>query len=293
MPIDIAEPVLTKRQTAAASAFVDLVRRPDGVDRDGTKRIFREFLEAAGFSIAEIKLGVSLGTSQMVGSYKPGVEQREVVSDANRYSQCLVEEDTLSPTSWVARTNSLPHLSATHFLEWMYQRAAYGLGFYVDISGHRQEQSGYRYVPFNPDTTKPRCSATEIVTMIVGRMQYHYPTPLITISGLGDLMVETPIFEPYESKVYINDGHWNDSSNECRHHYPDKKTTLKFSHHADHFTKDPVGHHVVCRGKLFLQPSSPSHNVLICKRCLLRIPLPVSITTYGRLRGHFATRFQC
>jgi hypothetical protein len=50
------------------------------------------------------------------------------------------------------------------------------------------------------------------------------------------------------------------------------------------FVKSVVGVHKKCDSLLFLFPNSETHNVIFCQLCGLRIPLPIEVDTYGKLR---------
>ena len=40
----------------------------------------------------------------------------------------------------------------------------------------------------------------------------------------------------------------------------------------------PIGIHAICDGFLDFRPVSDSHNIILCRDCGLRIPIPKSIT---------------
>lgn len=48
-----------------------------------------------------------------------------------------------------------------------------------------------------------------------------------------------------------------------------------------------VGDHEVCGGHVYLLRTSPSHSALLCHRCQLRVPVPVTATSVGLLHEHF------
>jgi hypothetical protein len=47
-----------------------------------------------------------------------------------------------------------------------------------------------------------------------------------------------------------------------------------------------VGIHDVCSGYVNLKLSSEKCNVLLCRTCFLRIPVPVTVENYGELRDY-------
>ena len=50
---------------------------------------------------------------------------------------------------------------------------------------------------------------------------------------------------------------------------------------------DYVGKHEVCGGEVHITPISHSHDAIICHKCILRIVLPASVNTFGKLKEHF------
>lgn len=46
--------------------------------------------------------------------------------------------------------------------------------------------------------------------------------------------------------------------------------------------------HAFCNNYVDLKVISPSHRVLLCKGCMLRLPIPNEVETWGQLRAHFA-----
>lgn len=48
-----------------------------------------------------------------------------------------------------------------------------------------------------------------------------------------------------------------------------------------------IGTHDCCDGYIEIKASSASHNVVHCRTCHLRLPIPIAVDTYGKLREHF------
>lgn len=46
------------------------------------------------------------------------------------------------------------------------------------------------------------------------------------------------------------------------------------------------GVHDVCGGKFVFHRISPTHHAILCRICILRIPIPSEIRTYGKLREY-------
>ena len=49
-----------------------------------------------------------------------------------------------------------------------------------------------------------------------------------------------------------------------------------------------IGVHDICRGFFDLRSVSDTHNIILCRKCNLRIPVPGEINTYGKLREYLA-----
>ena len=53
-----------------------------------------------------------------------------------------------------------------------------------------------------------------------------------------------------------------------------------------------VGAHYICNGSIFLIPVSSTHRVLLCRKCGLRLVIPVSASSYLALRKHCQMQIQ-
>ena len=49
-----------------------------------------------------------------------------------------------------------------------------------------------------------------------------------------------------------------------------------------------VGVHMVCNGWIDINTTSVTHKALTCRKCKMRIVIPLEIKTFGDLRKHFA-----
>ena len=47
-----------------------------------------------------------------------------------------------------------------------------------------------------------------------------------------------------------------------------------------------IGLHAVCKGFVDAFPISESHNVLLCRHCGLRVPIPRTVETYKQLNEY-------
>ena len=50
-----------------------------------------------------------------------------------------------------------------------------------------------------------------------------------------------------------------------------------------------VGLHAICGGRMDREHATPTHDVIRCGRCYLRIPFLKEVATYGDLRKHLST----
>ena len=47
------------------------------------------------------------------------------------------------------------------------------------------------------------------------------------------------------------------------------------------------GFHKKCGASTYVIENSSTHDAIVCKRCLLRIPIPIKVSTYKDLLNHF------
>jgi len=62
----------------------------------------------------------------------------------------------------------------------------------------------------------------------------------------------------------------------------------KTSDNTEISSGDYIGVHHICRGFFELRSVSDTHNIILCQKCFLRIPVPKEINTYRELREYFA-----
>lgn len=76
------------------------------------------------------------------------------------------------------------------------------------------------------------------------------------------------------------------SSGDFLHECPPLHYGCLVDHTRDHnrFTGNVGVHGIFCRGHLDCKPSNATQNVILCRSCGLRVPVPVSVKTYGELR---------
>jgi len=53
-----------------------------------------------------------------------------------------------------------------------------------------------------------------------------------------------------------------------------------------------IGSHDICRGWIKIHKVSLAYNVIICKKCNLRIMIPKEIETYGDLRKYLSKKIE-
>lgn len=77
--------------------------------------------------------------------------------------------------------------------------------------------------------------------------------------------------------------------------YPPSPTTFGLQYFVKHTTdksdlKSCVGVHEFCNGWMDLMRVTETHNVIVCRRCHLRVLFPKEVKTYGDLRQALATK---
>ncbi|OGI16355.1 MAG: hypothetical protein A2Z52_01790 [Candidatus Moranbacteria bacterium RBG_19FT_COMBO_42_6] len=65
-----------------------------------------------------------------------------------------------------------------------------------------------------------------------------------------------------------------------------------FVNHArdEHNLESTVGLHEYCNGWMDRQRSTKTHDIIVCRKCHLRIPFPKEIKTYGEFRQAMADK---
>lgn len=63
-----------------------------------------------------------------------------------------------------------------------------------------------------------------------------------------------------------------------------KDTNAIFNVQHGEIFESCIGVHELCTGFIDCKPVSKSHNALLCRRCGLRIVIPIAVSTFGKLR---------
>jgi len=108
----------------------------------------------------------------------------------------------------------------------------------------------------------------KLIETIIIEIKRSIPLTPIQLTSMGDNLCECPP-RPKESEYF--------------------KYFVNHTRDNDPFGPFLVGIHQLCNGWMERIQATKTHDVILCRKCCLRIPIPKEIRTYGDLRKIFTS----